>query len=72
MSKVITFTTMHFIIAFAVTWALTGDAVVGGLVAMIEPAINSVGYVIHERVWAQASAGRQARTSREIKPTLVV
>lgn len=49
--KTITYTTMHFITAFSVAWLLTGDLVVGGLVAVVEPAVNSAGYVIHERLW---------------------
>lgn len=55
--KTLSYTTMHFTVAFAVTWALTGDLLVGGLVAVVEPAINSVAYVLHEKLWAQK--GRQ-------------
>jgi uncharacterized membrane protein len=42
---------MHFTIAFGVTYALTGDLVIGGLVALIEPAVNTVGYYVHEGIW---------------------
>lgn len=52
MFKTMTFTVMHFTIAFGVAWALTGDVMIGGLVAMVEPAINSVGYIFHEKAWA--------------------
>jgi uncharacterized membrane protein len=51
MTKTITFTLMHFCIAFAVTYALTGSLVAGGLVAAIEPLCNSVGFYWHEKVW---------------------
>ncbi|TVZ38062.1 putative membrane protein [Alteromonadaceae bacterium 2753L.S.0a.02] len=52
MIKSMTFAAMHFSIAFAVAWALTGDWAVGGAVALVEPAINSVAYIFHERIWA--------------------
>lgn len=52
MIKTMTYTTMHFTIAFLVAWLLTGDVLVGGLVAMVEPAVNSVAYFFHEKVWA--------------------
>jgi uncharacterized membrane protein len=51
MFKTVTFTLMHFCIAFSVTYALTGSAAAGGLVAAIEPLCNSVGFYFHERVW---------------------
>lgn len=62
MTKTITFTLMHFIIAFGVTWALTGDWRIGGAVALIEPLVNSVGYFFHEKLWQRAgrNAGAQA------------
>ncbi len=36
MLKTLTFTVMHFIIAFSVAYALTGSIAVGGLVAAVE------------------------------------
>ncbi len=51
MLKTVTFTLMHFCIAFAVTYALTGSVAIGGLVAAIEPLCNSVGFYFHEKVW---------------------
>ncbi|OYW94437.1 MAG: hypothetical protein B7Z18_05005, partial [Alishewanella sp. 32-51-5] len=41
MIKTITFAMMHFSIAFGVTYLITGDLVLGGLVAIIEPAVNT-------------------------------
>jgi len=49
--KTISFAIIHFNVAFAVTYALTGDAFIGGLMATIEPAINSVAYFFHEKAW---------------------
>lgn len=58
--KTITFAVMHFTVAFLVTWGLTGDILIGSLVAMVEPAINTVAFYFHEKVWSRAkrSAGR--------------
>jgi len=56
MKKTLTFGLMHFSIAFLVVWALTGDWMVGGAVALIEPAINTIGYFFHEKAWAHADA----------------
>lgn len=51
MTKTATFAIMHFSIAFTVAYLLTGNLVVGGAVALVEPAVNTVGYYFHERVW---------------------
>ena len=51
MTKTISFAIMHFTIAFGVAYALTGDIIIGGAVALVEPAVNTVGYHFHEQVW---------------------
>ena len=51
MAKTTTFAITHFTVAFAVTYALTGDLILGGLVALVEPAINTVAYYFHEKIW---------------------
>lgn len=56
MTKTITFAIMHFSIAFLVTYLITGSFVLGGLVTVIEPAVNTVGYFIHEKVWQHVSS----------------
>jgi len=58
MIKPITFTIMHFIIAFSVAWALTGDWAIGGIIALVEPMVNSVGYVVHEKIWERLKRPR--------------
>ena len=58
MTKTISFAVMHFGIAFAVAYLLTGSLAVGGAVAAVEPLVNTVGYHIHERLWAAARSGR--------------
>jgi uncharacterized membrane protein len=63
MTKTFSFAVMHFAIAFAVAYLLTGDIVIGGAVALIEPAVNTVGYYFHERFW-QRRRTRPATTGR--------
>ena len=58
MKKTISFAIMHFSVAFLVTWALTGDFVIGGLVAIVEPAVNTVAFFFHEKAWQRFSVRR--------------
>ena len=51
MKKTMTFAVMHFSVAFTVAYLLTGSVVVGGAVALVEPAINTVAFYFHEVVW---------------------
>ncbi|MGH8178214.1 MAG: DUF2061 domain-containing protein [Steroidobacter sp.] len=51
MAKTATFTLMHITVAFTIVYLMTGDLMVGGAVALVEPLINSVAYFFHERVW---------------------
>ena len=51
MTKTLTFAAMHISIAFVIVYLMTGDVMVGGAVALVEPICNSVGYFFHERLW---------------------
>ena len=51
--KTCTFAVLHFSIAFCVAYLLTGSALTGGLIALIEPACNTVAFYWHERAWAR-------------------
>ena len=51
--KTTTFAITHFTVAFSVAWVLTGSPLIGGLIALVEPAINTVAYLIHEKIWEQ-------------------
>jgi uncharacterized membrane protein len=53
MIKTVTFAIMHFTVAFGVAYAFTGDVIIGGAVALVEPAVNTVGYYFHEKIWAR-------------------
>ncbi|WED26348.1 DUF2061 domain-containing protein [Vibrio sp. DW001] len=50
-TKTASFALIHFNVAFVVTYLLTGDAFIGGIMAMIEPSINTVAYYFHEKIW---------------------
>jgi uncharacterized membrane protein len=56
MLKTVTFTLMHISIAFTIVYLMTGDFMVGGAVALVEPLCNSVAYFFHERVWERRRA----------------
>ncbi len=51
--KTITFAIVHFSVAFTVGWIITGSFVMGSLLAIIEPAVNTVAYAIHEAAWSR-------------------
>ncbi len=61
MLKTITFAITHFTIAFGITYALTGDLVLGGLVAVVEPAANTVAYFFHEKIWQRLQHKNETR-----------
>jgi uncharacterized membrane protein len=56
MKKTITF-------ACTVAYLLTGSAVVGGAVALVEPAVNTVVFYFHERVWKKFENQPKAQAS---------
>lgn len=51
MAKTITFGMLHMTVAFNVAYLLSGSLLVGGAIALVEPAINTVVYFFHEKVW---------------------
>lgn len=51
MAKTATFALVHFTVAFSVGYALTGSVLIGGTMALIEPAINTVAFYFHELGW---------------------
>lgn len=46
----------HMVIAFAITYALTGSLIVGGLAIIIEPLINVLLLPLHEKAWSAVRA----------------
>lgn len=55
MLKTLSFAAIHFTVAFTVGYLLTGSVVVGGAMALVEPACNTVAYYFHEKAWARVS-----------------
>ncbi|EDP99881.1 conserved protein of unknown function [Shewanella benthica] len=51
MTKTFTFAILHFTVAFTVTYLLTGSVILGGAIAIVEPAINTLVFYFHEKVW---------------------
>ncbi len=49
MTKTVSFAIVHFGVAFIVGYVMTGSVVAGGTIAMIEPAVNTVAYFVHEK-----------------------
>jgi len=62
MKKTFSFAVVHFAVAFTVTWLLTGSFVLGGLVALIEPAVNTVAYFFHEKAWQRYALFKQRKS----------
>lgn len=62
MTKTLSFGAMHISVAFAVVYLMTGDLLTGGLVALVEPCVNTVAFHIHEKLWARAGSTRQIQT----------
>ena len=54
--KTATFASVHFSVAFTVSYLLTGSAAIAGAIALIEPAANTVAYFFHERAWTRWNA----------------
>ncbi len=60
MAKTFTFAAVHMTVAFSVVYAMTGDVVAGGAVALVEPMCNTVAYFFHEKVWERIRSGTTA------------
>jgi len=58
MAKTASFAVLHFSVAFSVGYALTGSALIGGTIALVEPAINTVVFFFHEKAWVKIDAHR--------------
>ncbi|MFH7586942.1 DUF2061 domain-containing protein [Oceanimonas smirnovii] len=63
MYKTLTFALVHFTVAFSVAWLLSGSLLVGGLIALVEPLINTVAYFFHEKAWQRFHAHKLDKTT---------
>jgi len=64
MTKTLTFGVVRLTVAFTVAWVLSGSLLVGGAIALVEPAINTLAYFFHERVWERVRAARRPPLAR--------
>jgi uncharacterized membrane protein len=68
MAKTISFAAVHMSVAFGVGYAMTGSVAVGGALALVEPAVNTVAYHFHEKVWTRWQARRGNRAAADAAP----
>ena len=68
MTKTMSFAAVHFTVAFSVGYLMTGSVLVGGAIAMVEPAVNTVAYHFHEQVWNRVQRGRAAHANQYAHP----
>lgn len=64
MNKTMSFAVVHFSVAFSVGYLLSGSLLVGGAIALVEPAVNTVAYHFHEKAWNRFSNRRQKAVNR--------
>jgi len=67
MKKTLTFAALHFTIAFSVAYVLTGDILIGSLIAMIEPSVDTVAFYFHEKAWAHIPALKARQFMTKLK-----
>ncbi|AKH69168.1 putative membrane protein [Spongiibacter sp. IMCC21906] len=65
MKKTMSFAVMHFSVAFMVAYLLTGSLLIGGTLALLEPAVNTVAFYFHEKMWAKAESRSAAIVNEE-------
>ena len=53
MIKTMSFAVVHFSVAFTVGYLISGSVLVGGAIALVEPAINTIAYHFHEKIWSR-------------------
>lgn len=64
--KTFTFAVVHFTVAFTVGYILTGSITIGSLLAVVEPAVNTVAFFFHEKAWEKVEGGQAVLGSGEV------
>jgi uncharacterized membrane protein len=67
MTKTMSFAALHFTVAFTVGYLMTGSVLVGGAIALVEPAVNTVAYHFHERLWNRLQKVERNATHRLVR-----
>jgi len=67
MKKTFSFAILHFGVAFTITYLLTGSIIIGGTIALLEPAVNTIVFYFHDKVWKKIELKKvqQAERSKE-------
>ena len=68
MIKTLSFALVHFSVAFTIGYLLTGDVLVGGVIALVEPAANTVAFHFHEKFWQRLERKKSAKHTYETAP----
>jgi len=50
---------MHLTVAVAVAYALTGDFAIALSIGLLEPAVQTVFFALHERFWERSKPSRK-------------
>ncbi|WP_040500481.1 DUF2061 domain-containing protein [Henriciella marina] len=65
-----TYSLMHLIVAVGVAYALTGNVAIALGIGLIEPAVQTIAYTIHENMWRRADRSAQS-TAPESETSIV-
>ncbi len=59
--KTLSYSLTHLVVAVSVAYALTNDWRIALGIGLVEPAVQTVAYAIHERVWTRIPFGEGRR-----------
>jgi len=68
MTKTMSFAAVHFTVAFSVAYLMSGSVLVGGAIALVEPAVNTVAYYFHEQVWSRIQKVKHKTSAQYAQP----
>lgn len=54
-AKTATYSLMHLVVAMSVAYGLTGSWKAALAIGMIEPAMQTIAYTLHEKAWRRAA-----------------
>ena len=57
--KTMTYSAMHLTVAVSVAYALTGNLAISLGIGLIEPAVQTVAYMLHEDAWRRVASKDQ-------------
>jgi len=63
--KTLTYGVMHFAVAVLVAFALTGNLALALAIGIIEPLVQTIFFMIHDRIWTRIEARRDGQASNQ-------